>query len=404
MIPKDWKEKCLHEVALIQTGIAKGKQGLKDPVALPYLRVANVQDGYLDLSEIKTIEVERKDIERFSLRCNDILLTEGGDFDKLGRGTIWSSQIEPCLHQNHVFAVRPDPVVLDPYFFSLQASGAHGRSYFLSCAKRSTNLASINSTQLKEFPTLIPPIQEQRKISSVISCWEKAITTTESLIAAKQKRKQALMQQLLTSKKRLRGFKKPWLRAQIDEVLEEVKRPVDWSDDDVYELISMRRRSGGAFLRENLKGSDILTKKMNTARAGDFLISKMQVVHGAMGLVPSHLEGKHISDSYIALVSKNPKVLDIAFFDWISRLSSTYRLAYRSSYGVHIEKMTFNIELFMAEHISIPNDIAEQRRIVAILDSADREIQIIKQKKAALEEQKKGLMGVLLTGKKRVKA
>jgi type I restriction enzyme S subunit len=101
-IPRAWKFYKLNEVALIQTGLAKGQKKLKNPVKMPYLRVANVQDGYLDLSIIKEITVEKEKIERYSLKDGDVLLTEGGDFDKLGRGTIWQNQISNCLHQNHI--------------------------------------------------------------------------------------------------------------------------------------------------------------------------------------------------------------------------------------------------------------------------------------------------------------
>lgn len=105
-LPEGWRKSSLSSVAEVRTGIAKGKQNLKDPIELPYLRVANVQDGYIDLSEVKLIQIERNQIERFSLQTGDVLMTEGGDFDKLGRGDVWNGQINPCLHQNHVFAVR----------------------------------------------------------------------------------------------------------------------------------------------------------------------------------------------------------------------------------------------------------------------------------------------------------
>lgn len=148
-IPATWSRVKLHEVAEIQTGLAKGKKNIKDPVDLPYLRVANVQDGFLDLSEIKTIRVARNEIGRYSLKKNDVLLTEGGDFDKLGRGHVWKEEIPNCLHQNHIFVVRPDFKRLDPFFFSSLTSSPYGKEYFLSCAKRSTHLATINLTQLK---------------------------------------------------------------------------------------------------------------------------------------------------------------------------------------------------------------------------------------------------------------
>lgn len=200
MVPNGWKRKPLVQVAEVRTGVAKGKQGLKDPIEVPYLRVANVQDGHIDLSEVKKISIERHQLERYLLRKGDVLMTEGGDFDKLGRGDVWQSQIDPCLNQNHVFAVRVNEAILEPYFLAALSGSHYGKSYFLSCAKRSTNLASINSTQLKEFPVLIPPLSEQRKIAKILSTWDKAISTTERLIDNSKQQKKALMQQLLTGK------------------------------------------------------------------------------------------------------------------------------------------------------------------------------------------------------------
>jgi type I restriction enzyme S subunit len=198
-----WPTVSLHEVAEVRTGVAKGKKGLKKPVTFPYLRVANVQDGRVDLSEIKTIDVEAAQVERYALRAGDVLMTEGGDFDKLGRGDVWKAQISPCLHQNHVFAVRPDAKRLNPYYLAALAASDHGRQYFLSCAKRTTNLASINSTQLKAFPVLLPSLDEQAHIADVMS----AVSAKIGVLEAKQRQhyaiKRGLMQKLLTGEWRL---------------------------------------------------------------------------------------------------------------------------------------------------------------------------------------------------------
>lgn len=161
---ESWKKHLLSTVSSLQTGLMKGKKYTGKTVELPYLRVANVQDGFLRLDEIKKIDVEENAISRYSLAVGDVLFTEGGDFDKLGRGTVWEGQIKNCLHQNHIFVVRPNPEVLNPYFLSYQAGSRYGKAYFLSCSKQTTNLASINSTQLKNFPVLIPSMMEQEVI------------------------------------------------------------------------------------------------------------------------------------------------------------------------------------------------------------------------------------------------
>ena len=149
--PHGWRHVKLQKIATVQTGLAvNGEAEHRDPVRMPYLRVANVQDGHIDLSEIKSITVGRHRMNRYLLEAGDVLMTEGGDFDKLGRGAVWNGQIAPCLHQNHVFAVRPDPSLILSPFLAAYCESEPGKRYFLSCSKQTTNLASINSTQLKD--------------------------------------------------------------------------------------------------------------------------------------------------------------------------------------------------------------------------------------------------------------
>lgn len=199
----DWPTVALHEVAEIRTGVAKGKRGLKEPVELPYLRVANVQDGHIDLTEVKVIEVEATHIERYALQPGDVLMTEGGDFDKLGRGDVWEGQISPCLHQNHVFAVRPDPSKLNSYYLAALAASYVGRQYFLSCAKRTTNLASINSSQLKAFPVLLPSLAQQELIAEIFDAANAKVASLKSKQSHYQALKRGLMQKLLTGEWRV---------------------------------------------------------------------------------------------------------------------------------------------------------------------------------------------------------
>jgi len=198
-----WPVELLSEVAEIRTGIAKGKKGLNEPMQLPYLRVANVQDGHIDLAEVKTIEVELAQVDRYALQPGDVLMTEGGDIDKLGRGDVWEGQISPCLHQNHVFAVRPVSERLDSYYLAALAASDYGRKYFMSCAKRSTNLASINSSQLKAFPVLLPPLAIQEKIAKVVSAANAKIAILEEKQTVYQTLKRGLMQKLLTGEWRV---------------------------------------------------------------------------------------------------------------------------------------------------------------------------------------------------------
>ncbi|XKH60747.1 restriction endonuclease subunit S [Halomonas sediminis] len=161
--PHGYPASKLSEIALINSGLAKGKKASEATVEMLYLRVANVKDGELDLKDVKKIVVDREKISRYALQYGDVLMTEGGDLDKLGRGTVWQNEVNGCLHQNHVFAVRVDPEKLDPWYLAALARSPYGRSYFRQSAKRSSNLASINKGQVSQMIVPHPALDEQRE-------------------------------------------------------------------------------------------------------------------------------------------------------------------------------------------------------------------------------------------------
>ncbi|KAB2928445.1 MAG: hypothetical protein F9K30_01070 [Dechloromonas sp.] len=167
-VPAHWVVRRLKHSASLQSGIPKGKDLTgKVTIEVPMLRVANVQDGYLDLSEVDSIQIEPSELGRYALKYGDVLMNEGGDNDKLGRGAVWKSEITPCIHQNHVFSIRPADI--EPDWLDLVTRASYAKYHFYRVAKQSTNLASISSTNIKETPLVIPPKQERKQISSHIN-------------------------------------------------------------------------------------------------------------------------------------------------------------------------------------------------------------------------------------------
>ena len=191
-----WRKARLDDICDVSSGITKGRktaaEGLTD---YPYLAVSNVQDRSLNMSVVKEIAVSAHEAERYRLRRGDLLLTEGGDPDKLGRGTIWNDDLPWCLHQNHVFRVRPRSVEAVPVYLSWHLASPAAKSYFLRMAKQTTGIASINKTQLSATPVILPPRELQQTFAARVAAVErlkenhrKHLTELDALFASLQHR------------------------------------------------------------------------------------------------------------------------------------------------------------------------------------------------------------------------
>lgn len=212
-VPAHWDVGTLRWYATIQGGVAKGKdyEG-RETVVMPYLRVANVQNGYVDLTEVKEIAVLESEVERYRLRAGDVLMNEGGDNDKLGRGTVWQAQIDPCLHQNHVFAIRPNGLLRAEWLAAFTQS-EQARTYFYLNSKQSTNLASISASNVMSLALPIPSASEQLEILTYLEKdrirYEQLTGVAVSTVELLQERRSALISAAVTGKIDVRGWQPP---------------------------------------------------------------------------------------------------------------------------------------------------------------------------------------------------
>lgn len=196
-VPTGWVWASLAQLTLIKGGVTVDKKRQpENPVTLPYLRVANVQAGRIDLSEIKEITVEEARAQDCLLKAGDILLNEGGDLDKLGRGWVWYGQIDPCIHQNHVFRARPVSNLVAPEYVSHYAN-AMGQTFFMEKGKQSVNLASISLTAISALPVPLPPPAEQTEIVSRVEEALSRADAAEATLDAQSRAARALKQSIL---------------------------------------------------------------------------------------------------------------------------------------------------------------------------------------------------------------
>lgn len=163
-LPDGWEWCLFEDIVDIQSGITKGRNlANRKLISIPYLRVANVQRGYLDLSEVKEIDIPEEEKDKYHVIKGDLLITEGGDWDTVGRTTVWCHDWY-IANQNHVFKGRVIGPEIDPYWLETYMNSPYSRDYFASASKQTTNLASINKTQLRGCPVAIPSSGEAEKI------------------------------------------------------------------------------------------------------------------------------------------------------------------------------------------------------------------------------------------------
>lgn len=197
--PASWKRRPLRKLASIEAGFTKGRDlGGSDTVTVPYVTVVNVQDGYLDLTSVSQTLLKLNEVPDGLLRVGDVLMTEGGDRDKLGRGAIWLGQIDRCAYQNHIFRVRLDNDEYRAKLFHYLIQAVDSKAYFYAHAKQTSNLCTINSRELGRFEVAVPEIDEQDEMVRQLETADTLVDATTRQRDASERLKESLLQNLLT--------------------------------------------------------------------------------------------------------------------------------------------------------------------------------------------------------------
>ena len=294
-----------------------------------------------------------------------------------------------------VKALLPDPKKMEVRFLG----------YFLRCenhrlrncvttAGHGTGRLPLES--LAEYPIPTPPLPEQQKIADILGTWDEALEKLDALIAAKARRKQALMQQLLTGQRRLPGFSKPWTHAKLGDLFENRTEP-NRLDLTLLSITADR----GVIRRDTLVKRDTSSEdksKYLRIAPGDIGYNTMRMWQGVSAL--SSLEGI-VSPAYTICVPTNR--IDGKFAAHFFKLPHTISLFHRHSQGLVDDTLNLKFHHFATIEVTIPADTAEQRKIASILHTTDSELRILHQQRTALDQQKRGLMQHLLTGRIRVK-
>lgn len=339
-----------------------------------------------------SIEVERSQLRRYELQSGDVLMTEGGDFDKLGRGTVWRGEIPGCVHQNHVFAVRPDPKYLLPEFLAAWTASTAGRRFFKSSSKQTTNLASINASQVRAAPLLLPPIEVQHEIVEVLSMSELLMTNTTELVVRLTAYLRKLTDELLSGRRRYPRYDTAtWTTVRLQSAFAE--RDESGRADLPLLAITAGR---GVVPRDDVGRRDSsAADKSNYKRIapGDIGYNTMRMWQGVSGLAST--EGI-VSPAY-TVVTPRTDVIEPAFAAHLFKSPVVIHRFRRLSQGLVDDTLNLKFPMFAQVSVDLPS-LPEQRAIARILDCAANEVQLLRELVSELRKQRRALMDRLLSG------
>lgn len=308
------------------------------------------------------------------------------------RGTVAMNMVELCTNQS-VAAILPSEEFNEEYLYhNLDFRYEELRQLSTGDGGRGgLNLNIINSVQIP-----LPPVPEQKAIAQVLTTADAAIHITEKLIAQKELRKKWLMQQLLTGKKRLKGFGGEWKKKRLKDVTTNFsRRNKDLIDANVY---SVTNKSGFVLQSDHFEGKvageDLSNYKI--IKKHEFAYNPARVNVGSLAYFEKEIGV--ISSLYVCFKTTKD-VLDYFLLQFLQIDHTKHRIEALGEGGVRVYLW---YDLFSKIKIKLPS-IEEQTAIAQVLHAADKEIRLLKAKAEKLREQKKGLMQQLLTGKVRIK-
>ena len=340
----------------------------------------------------------RKEFSNHEIHEGDIIVTTVGSRPELldsavGRAIYIDSENQGLLNQN-LLMLKKTEVISNRILYS-QLNTARYVTHITLNQRGNANQSNITVKDLLAYKVSKPLNgDESLKLSSFLSTVEKKISLLKQKYEQLAQYKKGIMQQLFSQKLRFKGNEgqdfPDWKSVQLKSILLLQNNPIDMQDDKEYELITAKRRNGGIVSRGKYLGKEVLVKSQFKLKGNQFVISKRQIVHGACGLVPKHLEGAILSNEYNVFEGA-PDVLDIHYFNLFSKTLEMKKAYFRSSDGVHIEKLLFRTKDWLKTRVKLPS-LDEQKRIVSFSIELEKKISLIQQQIEQTQAYKQGLL------------
>lgn len=414
MVPNGWIHTTFEKHIDLLGGFAfKSVNYSTDESDIKLLRGDNIEPGSLRWRGVKRWpRDESTSLEKYYLEEHDFVIAMDRTWISAGLKVAEVKKSDlPCLLVQRVSRIRALPT-LEQSLLKQYFSG-HRFEHYVKSVQTETAVPHISATQIKEFSFLLPPLVEQRNIAKILSTWDKAISSTERLIDNSKQQKKALMQQLLTGKKRLlddsgKPFEGEWVNLYLHDVAKIIVSPVDKKEvegeipvelcnyTDVY--YNTRITNSIDFMKATAKQSEI---DKYTLQVNDVIITKDSETPGDIAvpaLVSEDLRGV-VCGYHLAIIRPNRSVVEGAYLNYLFSMPKTRYYFFTLATGA--TRFGLSIGGINKAHFTLPQ-LEEQQKIAAVLTNSDKEIEALYQQLADLKQEKKALMQQLLTGKRRV--
>jgi type I restriction enzyme S subunit len=394
-IPKDWEVKRLGDFFEFKNGLNKEKEAFG--TGIPIVNYTDVyKNGSIHAADLKgRVTLNASEIKRYQVKKGDVFFTRTSEtIDEIGLSSVILDDVKDTVFSGFILRAHPINGKISINYRKYCFSTYNARKEIIRKSTYTTR-ALTNGTFLSEVLLFIPPVFEQEALADCINNWDVAIQKIAALISQKEQRKKWLMQMLLNGKKRLKGFKGEWKEYRLDDFFTER------NETRYFDLPLLSVGANGIYPQSDSIKKDTSNEDKSKYRRicpGDIGYNTMRMWQGRSAL--SLLEGI-VSPAYTIVTPK--KNADSIFFSYLFKYPKTVHAFFRKSQGLVEDTLNCKFHDFATVKVILPPTKEEQTTIANVLQAADKEIQLLNQKLKKLKEQKKGLMQVLLTGKKRLK-
>lgn len=398
-IPEEWEIVRLKHI-IKYARLGGNYENSTAHTGIPVIKMGNLGRGKITVEELQYLPYDCSYYELDVLREGDLLFNTRNTLDLVGKVAVWRNELSLAVYNSNILRIEfKDEKVDSNYYMNWVFNSHYGLKQLRGFATGTTSVAAIYSRDLEQFKCLIPAKEEQRKIAAILSIWDEAITKTQQLIAQLQQRNKGLMQELLTEKKRIKGFNGDWKTVSLSECLIHTPREVPKPKTTFFAL-GIRSHGKGMFHKNDFDPEDLAMDALYEVKENDLVVNITFAWEQAIAIAGKYDDGGLVSHRFPTYTFKS-QTADVDFFRYfILQRRFKYLLDLISPGGAGRNRVMSKKD-FLKLDLKIP-DVQEQKAIGSVLNAATAELKIYEQKLAALQQQKRGLMQKLLTGDLRV--